>query len=712
LWDVDAYYVNDELNEAGHFFRKYRNDWAAHTFNNLPARIDSPEQEFEFIGVAKNLGQVIEAGALLNEMAENSSGFADTVVVLSDERLLMPMLEVIPENVPAVNVTMAYPLHQLPVMGLFHIIFDLHRRAGKVNEKGFRAFYFRDLLRLFRQPDLRRILGDDYCRDSIRRINESSHKYLNILAWKESSELNEKIGFIFAPWGDDLETAMECMTRLARLLMLDSSAKVEKTDYTTEALEQAISILNRISVYNRTYAGMLTIESLQRVFNQLSRQLSLSFYGEPLHGLQLMGLLETRNVEFKNLIVVSVNEGILPASRSHRTFIPFDIALGFGLPTYRDRDALFAYHFYRMIQGAERVKLIYNTEHDEFGKGEQSRFITQLNQELKHAKRRHSIRIPELPAHSYGELRVEKTPELINKIKERYNPNKDKPHGISATALKEFVNCSLSFYLKYFSNVKAEEDRTDDVEADRFGRICHKALEWFYEPHIGKVLKPADIEEMLVKVKPVLEKAFFDEMKVDSIETGKHVLVFETLNNMLVRFLNSELESIVKDSGEGVYTSIVALERKLDKVVTIPLEEGELSVQLSGYADRIDIRNQATRILDYKTGGGDTSDLSYGNIEELFTLPKREKAMQLFYYHLLFAEHNTQKDLQSGIVWLKKTSKGAVMVQNLESNHNEQIEQGFLGLISRIFDANEAFEQTEDIERCKYCPYKGVCSRN
>jgi CRISPR/Cas system-associated exonuclease Cas4 (RecB family) len=274
------------------------------------------------------------------------------------------------------------------------------------------------------------------------------------------------------------------------------------------------------------------------------------------------------------------------------------------------------------------------------------------------------------------------------------------------------VNCSLSFYLKYFSNVKAEEDRTDDVEADRFGRICHKALEWFYEPHIGKVLKPADIEEMLVKIDPVLERAFFDEMKVDSIETGKHVLVFETLKNMLVRFLNSELESIVKDSVEGVYTSIVALERKLDKVVTIPLEEEELSVQLSGYADRIDIRNQVTRILDYKTGGGDTSDLSYGNIEELFTLPKREKAMQLFYYHLLFAEHNTQKDLQSGIVWLKKTSKGAVMVQNLESNHNEQIEQGFLGLISRIFDANEAFEQTEDIERCKYCPYKGVCSRN
>ena len=712
IWDIDNYYIDDELNEAGHFFRKYRNDWAAHTFKNIPARIDSPAQQFEFIGVAKNLGQVIETGALLYELASQGERFEDTAVVLSDERLLMPMLEVIPEKVPTVNVTMSYPLHQLPVMGLYSIVFDLHRRC-RTSDNGATAYYFKDVLRLLRQPNISQILGEAYCQNFIKQINKSSHNYLNVLNWENSAELNAKLGFLFKPWNQIAGNAIWALVRITELLLQKNSQIEHHLGYTNDALEQAKNVLNRLSNYDTQYPEILTTVSLQRVFAQLLRQLSLAFYGEPLQGLQLMGLLETRNVEFKNLILLSVNEGILPASRAHRTFIPFDIAIDFGLPTYRDRDALFAYHFYRMIQGAERIWLIYNTENDEFGKGEQSRFITQLKQELKHAKQSQSIRIPELPAHQNGPIRVEKTPDIISQIKVRYNPKEadDDKRGLSATALKAFVNCSLSYYLRYFSKVKPEEDREDEVEANQFGTICHKTLQDLYEPFAGKVLQAKNIEAMQVKLLEVLKRNFLEELNVKAIESGKHLLAFETMKNMLRRFLKYELNTQIEDAKNGIFTSIVALETNLKKTLTIASNGEEIPLLLIGNADRIDIRDQTTRILDYKTGGTQKTDISYNSFEEIFTRPDREKAMQLMFYQLLYADKNTQDSIQSGIVPLKSPSKGILMVKQLNEDHDNQITDGFSKLIARIFDPSEAFEQTDEVDRCKYCDFKGLCNR-
>jgi ATP-dependent helicase/nuclease subunit B len=714
LWDIDAYYLDDTLNEAGHFFRRFKNDWAAHTFKNIPERLDRPSQQFECIGVAKNMGQVIEAGSILNSLIDSNETLEDTAVVLSDERLLMPMLEVLPEALPSVNVTMSYPLYQLPILGIFTTVFELQRRAKTSTSKDAVAFYFRDLLKLLRHSGIRQILGDGFCKDYISRINKSSHKYMQILDWYESAELEQKLGFIFKPWMQSSSAAIQCLQQLTKKLAQYASQEDVSAVYQSEALEQSLKLLNKIEQYNLEFPDILNIASLQRVFTQLSRQLSLPFYGEPLSGLQLMGLLETRNVDFKNLIVLSVNEGILPASRAHRSFIPFDIAAGLGLPTYRDRDALFAYHFYRMIQGAERVWLIYNTEHDEFGKGEQSRFITQLEQELKHASFRKTIRIPELPAHVTGSMRVEKTPELIEQLKKRYRPEENtKNRGLSATGLKSFVKCSFSFYLYYLTGVKPEIDRDDKVEANKFGNILHKALQYLFTPLIGKVIRAQDIESMYPKMISALTEAFYFELKVNSIESGAHTLTFETLKNMLERYLKWEQGRLAKQTQEGKTTRIVALETELTTVRTIRTGGDEFTIKLMGLADRIDEMDGFTYILDYKTGYLGPKELEFETFEDVFTHPDYEKAMQLFYYQMLYADSHPHSRLQSGIVPMKKPSDNLQIVKQPEAdNPNDIIEQHIMALIERIFDQSEPFEQTEDEKQCVYCNFKGMCNRN
>lgn len=710
LWDVDTYYVEDELNEAGHFFRKYKNDWAAHTFKNMPSRLDRAEQKFEIIGASKNLGQAIEAGALLAGLADEGCTFEDTAVVLGDERLMLPMLELLPQAVPAVNVTMSYPLQQLPVMGLYTAVFELQRRCRSNDDNSKPVFYFKDLLKIFRQSNIRQILGDEYCKMFIKKINASSYKYLNILSWEESVLLNDKLGFLFKPWKQSVSEAITCLIRFSQAVFDESARNEVERDYTADALSQTKLLLNQIEIYNARYPGILNLASLQRVFSQLIRQISLSFYGEPLKGLQLMGLLETRNVEFKNLIVLSVNEGILPATRSHRSFIPFDIALGFELPTYRDRDALFAYHFYRMIQGAERVWLIYNTESDEFGKGEQSRFITQLEQELMNAKHSHSIRVPELPKHFHSTVRVAKSPELLQRMRERYHPAN--PKGLSASALKKFINCELSFYLSYFSNVAVEEDREEDVEANEIGTICHAVLQNLYKPFIGQILKEKDLVQMRQLMPEELSLQFRNTYGPESISQGKHVLAHETACNMLLRYLNWELNCIKEEKQQGVLTTIKALEVNLDTVLTIQTAQDEFEVKLFGVADRIDVNNQNIRILDYKTGSVDKDNLKFKEMDEIFSNPDLEKAMQLFFYQLLYSDKYPENTILSGIIPLKSPSKNILFVkQPGEADAYEQIKTGFTELIEKMFNEELAFEQTEDPDRCKYCNFTGLCNR-
>lgn len=710
LWDVDTYYVDDELNEAGHFFRNYKSDWAAHTFNNMPSRLDRPDQKFEIIGASKNLGQAIEAGALLAELANEGCAFEDTAVVLGDERLMLPMLELLPQAVPAVNVTMSYPLQQLPVMGLYTTVFELQRRCRSKDDSHKPVFYFKDLLKLFRQSNIRQILGDDYCKSYIKKINASSYKYINILGWEDSVLLIEKLGFLFKPWKQSVSEAITCLIRFSQAVFNESARNEVERDYSADALSQTKLLLNQIEIYNSRYPGILNLDSLQRIFSLLIRQISLSFYGEPLKGLQLMGLLETRNVEFKNLIVLSVNEGILPATRSHRSFIPFDIALGFKLPTYRDRDALFAYHFYRMIQGAERVWLIYNTESDEFGKGEQSRFITQLEQELKNAKHSHAIRVPELPKHFKGSVRIEKSPDLLKRMRERYHPAN--PKGLSASALKKFINCELSFYLSYFSNVVVEEDREEDVEANEIGTICHAVLQNLYKPFIGQILKEKDIAQMRQLMPEELTIQFCNTYGSEAINQGKYVLAHETARNILLRYLNWELNCIKEEKQQGILTTIKSLEVSLDTVLTIQTNHDEFQVKLFGVADRIDVNNQNIRILDYKTGSVDKDDLKYKELDDVFINPKLEKAMQLFFYQLLYSDKYPDNTILSGIVPLKSPSKNILFVnQPGEEDAYELIKSRFTNLIERMFDEQLAFEQTTEPDRCKYCNFTGLCNR-
>jgi CRISPR/Cas system-associated exonuclease Cas4 (RecB family) len=594
---------------------------------------------------------------------------------------------------------------------------------GGQSQKREIAFYFRDLLRLFRNPSLASALNSELLQPLVDQLMREKHIYFPISSIIKKSPESKKnifqLEFLFQPWEDNPEMAIKSLQSLVEFLreeQIKSGKALQGLE--TEALFAVSKLLQQIDNLRQSFSGFTSVRTLQRIFQQLIRTQTSPFFGEPLSGLQMMGLLETRNLDFKNLILLSVNEGILPAAKTHRSFIPHDISSFFELPTYRERDAVFAYHFYRMIQRAENVWLVYNTETDEFGKGEQSRYITQLEEELKSKNTQitREIYVPQLNMTPEVPIVIEKTPELLKALMNRIG-GKDFKSNLSPTGISNYINCSLQFYFRYLSGINVDRPKDDEIGADVMGTVAHGVLEVFYRPFENKVIQVQDLQNMQPRIHDQVRQSFIDTgVDVRDLESGTNLLTFKGIEKMIGNFIKSEIEFVNELAENGQVLSIEKIEGDLQKVIHVDVLGELLPISFKGRTDRIDRIGNMLRVVDYKSGGLNTADVNLDAQTDIIENPKKAKALQLMQYALMTPEKYSDLHVLPGIISLRQPSLGLVSltvkkIEGLTPVERIETEQVFYQIASEIVNPEIPFEKTNDVKRCQYCDYKAICHR-
>ncbi|PID95442.1 MAG: hypothetical protein CSA94_01600 [Bacteroidetes bacterium] len=398
---------------------------------------------------------------------------------------------------------------------------------------------------------------------------------------------------------------------------------------------------------NEEYGYLEDMKTLFVFYQQILHNEKISFKGEPLSGLQLMGMLETRAIDFSTVIITSVNEGVLPKGKTDNSFIPFDIKKHFKMPTYQEKDAIFSYHFQRLLQRANDVYLVYNTETNSYGSGEKSRFLTRIlfeNQNIVPyvvgVKNKVNERKP---------LCIKKTPELQNRLREIFEKE-----GISASALASYIYNPLTFYEQRVMRVKEQTEIEEIIASNTMGSVVHGVLEDLYKPFEGKFLQENHLEEMEKKILSLLEKYVEKYFPNRNVLLGKNKLIFEVTEHYVKRFLKQERQNLRKGK-----LKMIATEKEIER--TLHIEGVDFSVKIRGIIDRIDEFDGKLRIIDYKTGKVQQSDLNISDFETVISQEKI-KAMQILLYAYLYAENTTETEVEAGIFSFKNLSAGLLRI--------------------------------------------------
>ncbi len=733
LWDTDKYYVENEMQEAGLFLRRMKKSMKLDGFKWMGDNLGSGKKKIEVIGVPQNVGQAKTTAKILKTYSENKELISRTAVVLNDEAMMLPILNSIPSEINSFNLTMGLPLDRSPLFSLYEAFFNLHENALKFDKTGGKQlrYYFRDLLNIFGHIYLKSFIvlgnGDPKEKPMVEKLKSQNkifyrpHELSGLFA---SLPKRAKEGFIslFEPWGNNPQKALDNLIAIT-VFMKDIETGKRKDEKPNSADSLKIEYIFHYSkVFKRLekllagFPYLNSIRSLHQLFHQIVGTLTISFYGEPLSGLQIMGMLETRTLDFENIVMLSVNEDLIPSGKSANSFVPFDIRMQHGLPTYKDRNAIFAYHFYRLLQRSKNIHLLYNTEVGDLGGGDKSRFIAQLLVELP--KYNPEIEVVEkiltgIPAKNENEVPivVPKDEVIFGKLL------KHAGNGFSPSALNIFRNCSLRFYFQYVAKLREREDVEETIEATTLGSVVHEVLQELYTPFIGKNVVVRDVKKMFPKITALVRKSFGDKYEGGELDYGKNLLVVKVAELFVTNFLYGEMAMLQKDKPE---LHIVSLEEMYLGELEIKLENSDVAypVKFKGNCDRIDRLDGITRIIDYKTGNVKTYDLTLKEWEMLEEGIKRDKVFQVLFYAFVFSKNqlNPTSPIKAGIISFRNLSSGFMAVKTPEG---ETIDHGVLnefeivlsGITKELLERSTPFSQTENPDNCSYCPFVGICGR-
>jgi len=457
-----------------------------------------------------------------------------------------------------------------------------------------------------------------------------------------------------------------------------------------------LSVFKQLKNLNATYGYISSVRVLQQFYKLLTQQENLSFQGEPLKGLQLMGMLETRVLDFETVILTSTNEGVLPNGKGEQSFLPFEIKKMFGIPTYQEKDAIFSYHFYRLIQRAKNVYLLYNTEPDAFGSGEKSRFITQLSYYYNNVKD-HLIN-PAVAKLEDTVIEISKTTDIIDTLKAWAK------NGVSPSALGTYLYNPIAFYERYVLRIREAAEVEETVANNTMGTVIHETLFFLYKPYIGTFLDEDAIKSMKGMLSAEIKKQFEVFFKKGELGFGKNKLIFEVSVNHITRFLNQELE-VLK---EGRKLKIISLEDSISR----PFTHDSLlfPVTIKGSVDRIDELDGVTRIIDYKTGKVTLLDLKVPDLSLLKTDYKYAKPLQVLMYSFLHLKGKNIKDvgemhagiysfknLNSGFLPMNFTAARGKKESSINEDKIEEFSTVFAEIMTEIFDIDTPFLEKTDL---------------
>jgi ATP-dependent helicase/nuclease subunit B len=649
-WDIDETFFNS-THQAGKFIRKYKKEWKYFENRKLKSLGNTflAPKKIEVIGVAKNNTQIKYIGEIL----EKNTNFKNTALVLADETLLPITLNSLPKNIEAINITMGYPLKDIPTTNLLFSIFQLFISQEKLQKKSVNQFYYKDIIRFFKHQSIYGLIASvDAFTSEIAKENQTfiNENRLAKFLENQTPEVENVVLNLFKPFDNVINF-------IDRVLDLINLLKEEVDALEKEYLFRFYTVFTQLKTLQNEFQYFTDLKILSQFFKQLIASESLSFQGEPLKGLQLMGMLETRVLDFENIILASANEGVLPASSQQNSFIPFDVKIEFGLPTYREKDAIFSYHFFRLLQRAKNIFILYNTEHDVFGSGEKSRFVTQL--EMIRTDIVQKIVSPKVLSQKVKLKEISKNNLVFDRLRELAH------NGFSPSSLTNYLYNPMAFYKQKILRIKEFDDVEETVAYNTLGTVVHETLDELYKPFIGKFLTVDAISEMEKITKDLVVKHFKIHFKNGDLRTGKNRLIFEVANRFVVNFLAQE-KKLLKDQNNQL--KIIATEENLS--AKIEIEGIDFPIKIHGNVDRVDELNGEFRIIDYKSGMVKSSELKVLNFAEL---REREqyKAIQVLLYAFLYTKskkYNSSKNLKGGIFSFKNLNQEFLAI-NFSSNY-------------------------------------------
>ncbi|WP_418497689.1 PD-(D/E)XK nuclease family protein [Flagellimonas sp.] len=686
-WDIDAYFLNDPIHDAGLFIRNYQREWPY--LKNQP-KITTQDsflspKKISITGVPKNISQTKFVGQLLHNLTTNEQiDLKNTALVLADETLLDPMLKAIPAAIREVNITMGYPLHKTVLHSFFLTYLEL---CLNVSERG---WFYKNVLEFISNPYVSVLSVSektDFAKALAKDIKEGNWLYVSpdMLSTYDGSK--ELLAVMFPEKSiSPKEWVDHCLMLIQQLKTIFQS---QENALELEYLYRFHTLFNQLGQYLEKVDFMAELKSIKNLFKQLSSVETLDFIGEPLTGLQLMGMLESRNLDFETVIITSVNEGILPSGKSNNSFIPFDVKRDYGLPTYKEKDAIYTYHFYRLIQRAKNVHIIYNTEPDVLEGGEKSRLITQL---LTDANIRpyveHSIAAPEIKIDARPLLHIDKGAVLMEDLKAFA------AKGFSPTSLANYIKNPIDFYKRNILKINDLEEVEDNIAANTFGTIVHDSLEQLYTPLINSVLTSENVSPIKALIPKIVTQHFQKSLAGVDISKGKFLLVYNVIIKYLQNFINMELQRVKRHN-----IKILALEEKYEVSLNIP--GLDFPVILKGTLDRVDEIDGTVRIIDYKTGKVEPKNVKITDWEELITEYDKSKAFQLLCYAYMFHKKHGTTPLLAGIYSFKNLSQGLfsfVEDKNTLINQDTLVsfENQLNNLIMDIFEAELPLTEKRD----------------
>lgn len=654
VWDSDDYYFKDKHQEAGLFLRKHTRRWPEVNIFINSSGLNEPKtirvyQGAGADGVAQVAASIIHSGVPKNEQE-------DTALIPADESGLMSAMYGLPESLEHFNVTAG--------MGLDASVFaDWFVQFIKLlfSKKKSGVYYHRTLWTFLKHPGTNPLVINNIGLQELRK-NHVNH---NVVYLSQSRLDKELSGVIHKDVVEELckenLTPSQMIQSGNRLLSLlyESYNQTQQGDEVFIA-EQILGIrqaATKLHGYMERYGAHWTQSSLLLFLRQLFSGETIQFVGEPLKGLQIMGMLESRVLDFKRVILTHVNEGVLPAGKTTGSFIPFDVKRAYGLPTHYEKDAIYAYHFYRVIQRAEEVFLIYDNETEGVKHAEESRFIKQLEiewqnkEEGRELRREHFTESTEPMAENH--FSVQKNKGVLFCLYQLLGER-----GLSPSAFIRYVTSPADFYLRYVLGLSEEEDVSEVLEDRDTGNIIHEVLEEYLKPYVKKVL-PADVyEDLKSSSSEKMRGKFLQALKLDEIK-GKNYLTFTFMEAFMKNFIKFEEARLKKET-----ITLLGVEegsRNSESPFFRMLETNEGTFKIKGIADRIERNESSHTVIDYKTGVVAPGDLAVKSVDELFTKPEKSKALQLVWYAWIYRSKLPEgMALKSGIYSFPKPSLGLI----------------------------------------------------
>lgn len=696
FWDADRFYYNNHLHEAGEFLRKQRERWHEIDFDGVGDYFSKPKESIEVIGCPKNVAQANTLSQILAKLDPKETVNSDTAVVLANEGLLFPVLNNLPYTVNKVNVTMGAPLKNTTLFSFIDIFFSMQLHAFQYDKQ---AFYYKDVISFLEHPYSLKIFSQTdlfKCKQNIIVDN------LIFVSPEYLSNKLSSLDSIFNLW---LNPSDALITLSLLVETLKESVINQEKIIDTEILYNFYRCLLLIKNEVNLASFEIDLKTLYVLLKDIVSKQKIPFQGEPLEGLQVMGILETRTLDFKNVIILNTNEGYLPQLKSSNSFIPYDLRKYFEMPINSDKDAVFSYHFYRLLQRASKVFLLYDTEPDNFGSGEKSRFITQLESEYTVSNIKNYVFTSDQFQLTNSQDFLIDGNSVLKEISDWCN------NGVSPSALNRYNNCSLSFYYYYLAKIKQDDEVEEFADNSVLGRSIHKALE-LHLP-IGPIAQK-DYGRIKDSVLLSVEQNFKELLQQDEIDSGKNYLNLQVAKKMVKDFMAMEERLISKSALEGLTLSIIEKELKLTSKICV---EG-YNVNLKGIADRIDVLGDVVRIVDYKTGKVVEQDLYFKNLD-ILKEPKKSKALQVLMYAYLYIKNRPEflnKKVIAGNYSLKNLKNGFLPLAEDKNNVryiNKDLLDEFEIILKQILQSilNNDFVRTTDIQRCKWCEYKNICNR-